>query len=432
MNSGRGRGPSLRRQIVVWYSVVLVVALGLFVGLTYVLLLGALERQGEIAVRQTARTVEQIIVPQNIPRIETREEFVQLEDEAGRPVEALVRETLLATGDVANVVVPRARSIEVRALRSFLLIALLLVPLTAAAAAIGGYALVDRLLAPLHRLVTASREIGIGDLSRRVQEPREPAELRELARSFNGMLTRLEQAVATLRRFTADASHELRTPLTSIKGTVQVALARPRTADELEDTLAEVIEETEWMLHLVDGLLTLARGEERALLDGHESLDLVPMLSDSVEMGRALAAGKPIEVELEAPDSLVIDGAAPALRQVFLNLLTNAAKFTERGSITVVARESAPPAGAPNRGRWVEVSVSDTGVGIPQHELPRVFDRFYRGDEARASQPGTGLGLAIADLVVQQHGGVISAESEPGRGSTFRVFLPVSEEARAA
>lgn len=423
----RGRRPSLRSQIVLWYSLVLVVALSLFALLTYLLMAQALERAGAASLRQTAEAAEQLVVPGRIPRLWTSEQPVESDREG---VETLRRRTRLATGEIVEIYVARSDDVEERALRSFLLIAAILIPLTAAAAALGGRALAERLLEPLSRLVGATREIGIGGLSRRVREPDEPAELQELAHAYNGMLTRLERAVEALRRFTADASHELRTPLTAIRGTIQVALARERSAAELRETLVEVSEETEWMLHLVDGLLTLARGEENATLPHPGEVDLVPLLEDVREVGGALATGREVEVRLSAPERLTLSGSAGQLRQVFLNLVSNAIRFTERGSVTISAREGAVPTGVrnPGGGRWASVSVADTGVGIAPEELPLVFDRFYRGDAARSRQGGTGLGLAIARLLVEQHGGTITVESALGQGTTFTVYLPLTRE----
>ena len=414
----RLRAGSLRREIVRWYSLTLLISLGLFALVTFLLLRQALERSGRASLRQSAEAVENIYVPPGIPRLATREEILRLRS----GVQVVRRRTLLATGDTVETWFSRSDDTESRALRSFLLISLLLIPLTAALAALGGRALIERLLDPLRRLVDATREIGIGDLSRRVSEPERPEELADLARAFNGMLTRLEQAVHALSRFTADASHELRTPLTGIKGTVQVALQRRRDADELEETLAEVLEETEWMLHLVDGLLTLARGEEGLVSLARERVDLAALLADVCEVGEALALDREVEVRLEAPEPLVIEGSPGPLRQVFLNLVSNAVKFTAQGRVTVRAEAG---------GEEVVVRVIDTGSGIGPEEIPRVFDRFYRGDTARARPGGTGLGLAIARLLVEQHGGRIEVESEVGAGSEFRVHLPVSAEAAA-
>jgi signal transduction histidine kinase len=325
--------------------------------------------------------------------------------------------------------------VESRALHSFVVIALVLIPVTAVAAAGVGYSVANRVLQPLNRLVGATREIGITGLARRVEEPEHPAELRELSMAFNGMLGRLERAVEALRSFTADASHELRTPLTAIRGTAEVALARERPAEELRETLGEVLDETEQMLRLVEDLLTLARGDQ-SVAPALEPVDLTLVLRDVQDVGEALAMGKPVEVRLDAPEHLPVDGAAGPLRRLFLNLVSNAVKFTDRGVVSMQARvvdEAPPPATGeeiqaplprPAGQRWIEVAVRDTGAGIPADALPRVFDRFYRADAARERSGGTGLGLAIARMIAEQHGGTLDAESELGRGSTFTVRLP--------
>lgn len=405
------RPRSLRREIVVWYSAVLLAALIAFSALAYLILRESLARAGTASLRQTAFTAEQLIVPPGIPRVAVQEERVA---PRGTEVEALRRRIRLVNGDQLDVYVARSGDVSATALRTFLLISLILIPLTTFAAAWGGRGIADRLLRPLERLVRATREVEIGALAERVEEPERPAELRELARDFNGMLERLERAVGALRRFTADASHELRTPLTAIRGTAQVALARERTAEELRATLAEVAEETERMLHLVEGLLTLARGDEGALAPAAEPVDLVPLLEEVREVGEALAQGKPVEARLEAPPTAVVAGDPAALRQVFLNLVSNAVRFTEQGAVALRLREET---------EWVEVDVEDTGRGIPPGDLPHIFERFYRGDAARSGD-GAGLGLAIARLITERHRGTIVARSEPGRGSTFRVRLP--------
>jgi heavy metal sensor kinase len=414
------RTPSLRREILVWYSLVLVVALSGFATVSYFLLQRAVRAAEEESVRQTAQTFEQLVIPPQIPRIDTVEEWVTATDTRGETIRTLRRTIVLATNEVFTFHVTPPGDVEQRALRSFLLISLLLIPITAGAAAMGGGVILERLLDPLRRLVETTRQIGIGGLSRRVPEPERPADLQDLAQSFNGMLMRLERAVDALRRFTADASHELRTPLTSIRGNIQVALSRERSADELRDTLGEVIEETEWMLHLVDGLLTLARSEEGLVPLKFDPVDVRALLEDAAEMGQLLATGKPVTVELDAPERLVVSGVAGQLRQVFLNLVSNGVKFTPEGEVTITADRLVTGFDE----RWVEVRVADSGAGIPPEDLDRVFDRFYRGDAARSRPGGTGLGLAIAKLLVEQHGGRIDVQSRLGHGSEFRVLLP--------
>jgi signal transduction histidine kinase len=157
---------------------------------------------------------------------------------------------------------------------------------------------------------------------------------------------------------------------------------------------------------------------EGTVLVERSPVELAALLDVVREVGVALALGKPVELRLEVEGPLEVHGAAAALRQVFLNLVSNAVKFTESGTVTVRAARSTD-------GQSVEIQVEDTGVGIEPEELPRVFDRFYRGEAARGRPAGTGLGLAIARLIVEQHGGVIEVVSEAGRGSRFTVRLPV-------
>ncbi|WP_420130116.1 sensor histidine kinase [Longimicrobium sp.] len=430
------RRPSLRREIVLGYSAILLVALLLFAGATYAILRRSLSNAGTQSLRQTAAAAERIMIPPGIPRVAVSEELLPPSEGA---VEVLRRRTRLATGDELNIVVARTGDVEGHALRSFALIALMLIPVTAVLAAVAGRSMADRILQPLNRLVTASREIGIGGLSRRVDEPERPTELRELALAYNGMLERLERAVVTLRSFTADASHELRTPLTAIRGTAEVALARDRSADELRGTLEEVLDETGSMLHLVEDLLVLARGDT-SQAEAVGTVDLSAVLRDVQDVGEALAGGKPVEVRLDVPDGLVIPGDSGAVRRLLLNLVSNAVKFTPQGAVTINAREVpaaeaalAPSALAPaEEGRGcVEVQVADTGIGIAADDLPRVFDRFYRADAARVTG-GTGLGLAIARMIAERHRGTLTVESRPGAGSVFTVRLPVASGAAVA
>ncbi|HEY0020308.1 MAG TPA: ATP-binding protein [Longimicrobium sp.] len=420
------RRPSLRREIVLGYSAILLVALLLFAGATYAILRRTLANAGTQSLRQTAAAAERIVIPPGLPVVGVSEELLPPTEGA---VEVLRRTTRLPTGEL-NIIVARTGDVEQHALRSFALIALVLIPVTALLAVVAGRSVADRILMPLNRLVTASREIGIGGLSRRVDEPERPQELRELAQAYNGMLERLDRAVIALRSFTADASHELRTPLTAIRGTAEVALARDRTADELRGTLEEVLDETGSMLHLVEDLLVLARGDQ-AHAELEETTDLAAVLRDVQDVGEALAGGKPVEVRLDAPESLRVPGDAGALRRLFLNLVFNAVKFTERGAVTITAR-AVPAAQAvaaadgvrvEEAGPGVEVQVADTGIGIAAEDLPRVFDRFYRADASRATG-GTGLGLSIARMVAERHRGTITVESTPGAGSVFTVRLP--------
>jgi two-component system OmpR family sensor kinase len=230
---------------------------------------------------------------------------------------------------------------------------------------------------------------------------------------------RQEEALSSQRRFVADASHELRTPLTSIAGYARMlkdwGLEDPKTARE---GVAAILEESERMGGLVEDLLALARGDAGAPLQ-LTSEDLNVIATDAVRAARASADDK-VTVEYTAaqePVEALFDRAR--IRQVASILLDNAVKYTpEGGSVAVsVERENG----------WARLEVSDTGLGIPEEELPLVFERFHRADPARTQgslQSGVGLGLSIARQIARAHGGEVEAESEPGKGSTFVLRIP--------
>lgn len=218
--------------------------------------------------------------------------------------------------------------------------------------------------------------------------------------------------------FVANASHELRTPLTSIRGFLEAlrdgALDEPETARHF---LTIIEEETRRLSDLVDDLLKLATIEERRNLFLRQPVELPELIQRAVEMFEHRARQKGVRLDVALPPDLPpVTGDANLLSQVFINLLDNAVKFTEKGEITVQARKA-------NGG--VTVDVSDTGIGIAPEHLPRIFERFYRADKSRAADLGsTGLGLAIVKHIVEGHGGNLIVHSKPEEGSTFSVFLP--------
>jgi two-component system, OmpR family, sensor kinase len=286
----------------------------------------------------------------------------------------------------------------------------------------GAYLLARAALSPVEAVVSSAREMTEGDLSRRLPVAHPKDEIGRLTTTINGLLARLEaafarreEALSRQRRFAADASHELRTPLTSIAGYAQMleewGLRDPQTARE---GVAVIRRESERMQGLVEGLLALTRGDEGAPLE-IEHHDLATVAEEAARTARTAAAEK-TAVEYRPPEQPV---NAPFDRnrilQVASILLDNALKYTpEGGRVTVTVRETDGLA---------ELEVSDTGVGIPEDQLPLIFERFYRADKARASS-GAGLGLAIARQVAEAHGGEVEVESAPGEGSTFRLLLP--------
>ena len=283
--------------------------------------------------------------------------------------------------------------------------------------AIGGYFLVTRALAPIDYITRTAQRISAEDLSARLNLPTTPDEVGRLATTFDAMLARLDAAFRRERQFTADASHELRTPLTAMQAILTVIRAERRTPEDYEQALSDLAEETDRLRGLVGNLLQLARGDTCAK-PTYTRLNLATLLNDVSDSMNPLAEAKDLRLCANTPHNLTLQGDSDELIRLFVNLLDNAIKYTEKGAITVAAQKIAH-AGA----QQIQVTVSDTGIGIPPEHLPHIFDRFYRVDKARTSQ-GAGLGLAIALDIVHAHGGAIDATSTVGTGTTFTINFP--------
>ncbi len=302
--------------------------------------------------------------------------------------------------------------------RSLALILMVAVPATLALASVGGLFIADRALRPIDAITREAQRIGEQHLDRRLNLELPDDEVGRLARTFDAMLARLDAAFQRQRQFTADASHELRTPLTVMKGSIGVTLNRPRNAGEYQAALAQLESEVDRLTRLTEDLLLLARADAgRPLIRLHD-IDLVTVVGGVVDDLRPLAEAKALAFSLTAPDSLPLRGDPDRLRRAFSNLIDNAIKYTSRGRVDVRVEPIADPAGA-------RVAIADTGPGIAEEHLPRVFERFYRADESRArEQGGSGLGLAIARSIVGAHGGAIDISSRLGAGTTVSVTLP--------
>jgi len=263
------------------------------------------------------------------------------------------------------------------------------------------------------------------DLSRRLEITGPQDEVGRLASTFNEMLSRLEALFHTQRRFIADVSHELRTPLTTVQGNVDL-LGRG-AADDPEarhEVLAAIESEVARMSRLVADLLLLAQADAGVRLKA-EPVEMDTLLLDVYRQARLMADG--VEVRLGHEDQAVVMGDPDRLRQLLLNLVDNAVKYTPAGGQVTLSLD--------RDDEWVQVAVADTGIGIPEKALepgpdgvPAIFQRFYRADKAESrARGGTGLGLAIAHWIAQAHGGRIAVESTSGQGSRFTVWLPTKK-----
>ncbi|MBI3737578.1 MAG: HAMP domain-containing protein [Chloroflexi bacterium] len=294
---------------------------------------------------------------------------------------------------------------------------LLGIPFLTLLAALGGYFLAGRALKPVDEITNTARRISAEDLSARLNLPDSGDELGRLASTFDEMLARLDNSFRRERQFTSDASHELRTPLAAMQTIIGVTRSRKRTSAEYEKALDDLGEETNRLRSLTEDLLMLARGEQ-PITAQRERVDLSALLEDVAESLTPLAEAKGLSMECRVQPNLTVRGNRDGLIRLFVNLVDNAIKFTELGSVTVSTQVEA---GA------IRISVSDTGRGISPEHLDHIFDRFYRADTSR-TQTGAGLGLAIARQIVLAHKGEITVTGKVGEGTRITVSLPGGTE----
>ena len=281
---------------------------------------------------------------------------------------------------------------------------------------VGGWLVSARILRPVAAISATASAISATNLDQRIDPRTVDRELEELATVLNAMFDRLEGAFERQARFTADASHELRTPLAVIRSHAELALARPRTAEEYREAIQTCLRASTRMTALVEGLLMLARADAGKLDLVRQSVDLRHVVEESVALLRPLAEGKRVSLHTRLEQARVT-GDPIRLAQVVTNLVSNAVQYNRAGGEVRVQLEV-------TAGEAV-LTVADTGCGIPAEDRPHLFERFYRVDRARSrASGGTGLGLAICMSVVEAHGGTIGFTTEPGRGSTFWVRLP--------
>ena len=289
-------------------------------------------------------------------------------------------------------------------------------PLLVLVAALGGYLLAARALAPIDHITRTARRISAQDLSARLNLPATKDEVGRLATTFDEMLARLDDSFRRERRFTADASHELRSPVTAILGQAEFALSRARTPTDYQAILTRIRQEAERMQRLIGRMLTLARVET-----GRHPLHIAPtdiprLLNTLVDTLQPQAAAKGLTLNVTTPAALTIATDADSLTQILLNLLENAIHYTDQGHVDLVATPSADS---------LQIRVSDTGQGIPPEHLPHLFQPFYRVDPSRSQSRGNvGLGLTLTYELAQLLGGQIEVTSQPQVGTTFTLVLP--------
>lgn len=291
-------------------------------------------------------------------------------------------------------------------------------PLLVILASLLGYWLSGRALAPVNRIIESAEQIGLQNLSQRLEVPRAADELQRLTVTLNAMLERIESSVKRIRQFTANASHDLRTPISLIRTHAELALRRTRAEGEYRESLTRILSVSEETTQLIEGLLTLARADAGAAHMHFAEMDLAPLLNRISQQFSVIAVAKELSFSSHVRnEALFLQGDGSSLESMIVAILDNAFKYTPAGGsvrlrASVISNE-------------IVVEAADTGAGIAAEDLPRIFDRFFRADQARSREvPGSGLGLSIARWIAETHKGRIEVESGLGAGSVFRIVLP--------
>jgi len=297
-----------------------------------------------------------------------------------------------------------------------------LLPLVIVLSIAGAYVVSGRAFRPVDVIINEVEAITDGrSLHRRLVVDGAGDEMRRLSETLNQMIARLESSFAGLRRFTADASHELKTPLAVLRADVERAMTTPSHSTEQLVALEEALQETRRMADLVDSLLTLARADEGRYDMVREPVALDPLVREVFESAVILGEDAELTVSLLVLEPATVLGDATRLRQLFMNLVMNAIKYTPRGGRVEISLS--------HRLDGVTFTVRDSGIGIAPSDVSHIFERFWRADRVRSrasERGGFGLGLSISQWIAQAHGGSIAATSRLGRGSTFTVHLPTA------
>ena len=278
----------------------------------------------------------------------------------------------------------------------------------------GGWWLTRRALNPLQQLTAAAETIHAGNLKQQLAVPTTRDEIATLTSVFNTMTARLDESFERIRQFTLNASHELKTPLTIMRSELETALHNPSASEQEQQRATSLLDEVERLAHIVDGLTFLTKADAGLIAFKSEPVALDEIVRDAYAEAQVLVGSQDIRIELEECDEGVLVGDRHRLRQLLLILTDNAIKYNQPSGALQL--------GLSRKSHQIELRVSNTGPGLQPHELPRAFDRFFRGQAAEANgSDGCGLGLSIARSIASAHGANIEMTSEPGKLTTVTV-----------
>jgi two-component system OmpR family sensor kinase len=484
---------SIRLKLTIWYSIVLLIALGVFGIIAYLYTGENLSRNLDISLRSEAEWLQEILdgrfekelgKTRNLRReflnsqsnsdttslsaergesaedyevwnkiyehslLNSKKQFIYIFDRRGRTFYKsynLGRDTLPSPDKLPlfHVVISqfnlgdralRLASLNTRfyrirvaypedeitdVLQNLFSIFLLLVPIVLLISVVGGYFLAKQSLKPVDEITQTARKITAINLKERIHVINPHDEIGRLTETLNDMIGRLEGSFEKVTQFSTDASHELRTPLTIMRGEIELALRETQAIRSYKETLASLLEEVVRMTSIIDGLILIAKSDRGNLKLERNPIRLDILVSEIKEDAEVLAERKKIDVSIAKLDEITVMGDEIRLRQLMLNLVDNAIKYTPDGGKVTLSLER-------NNGS-ASFIVEDTGIGIPLNALDKIFNRFYRVDKSRSRLPdGLGLGLSISKWVAEAHGGKLLAESKVGKGSKFTVVLPAA------
>lgn len=347
--------------------------------------------------------------------------FETLEADRSQYPIRLVTYPVIENDEVVSIVqIGTSLQVVQETLQKLLLTLVLGIPASLTLASLGGWFMAKKSLSPVIDITTAARMITARNLDQKIEVSNSDDEVGMLAETINEMIARLNNSFRRINQFSSDVSHELRTPLTIIRGEMEVALRAQRTSGEYREVLSSSLEEVDRMSIMVEELLQLSKAEGGAFRLNISTVPLHTILDTTYNNAISLARGKGVEVTLQKGVEVYVNGDEMRLRQLFLNLVDNAVRYTPpMGKVSIVLTHSSESA---------HVSIKDTGIGIAKEDQEKIFERFYRVDKSRSRDVGgTGLGLAICKKIIEGHHGRITLESEIGKGSTFTVDLPLKQ-----
>lgn len=348
---------------------------------------------------------------------ENTERFVHVESQ-GQPYWVLIRPFSINQENLfLTAAAPEAANRTL--LHQFLRGLLESVPIFIILSSLGGYWISRRALSPVDKITATARSISIHNLSDRLPVSNTGDELQRLAETCNGMLERLESAVNRIKQFTADASHELRGPLSFTRVVAEVAIKRPTTDSISHRAFQDILEEVSKASVLIEDMLTLARADYESQGKTFEAINFGTIVCSVCEMASPHAEAKGLSFNFSVPleQNITVLGDLLGLQRLVWILIDNAFKYTDRAGVVEVSLVQ--------QAGYARLTVSDTGIGIAEKDIPRIFDRFFRADPSRSEIEGTGLGLTIAKWISDIHHGTLHVESQEGTGTIFMFTLPI-------